>query len=327
MGTTTVTCSASDSRGNDAATDFDVAVVPPNTLPPPTINVPEDITVEAEGPDGSIVVYTATTTGNGSGDDENGRPNGGIANCIPSSGSLFVLGTTTVQCTAGSASATFLVTVVDTTAPLLGLPDAITTDQTTVTFEATASDVVSGSVGVTCTPPSGSTFPIGTTTVDCSASDAAGNTASGSFQVTVTESNPVRSLTVKATPDNLWPPDKKFVPVTIMVTMSDGSPFTAQITAVRSSENDPNDNTTPDWKITGPLTVDLRAEKSEQAQTRLYTIDVEVIDDANVHYVRSVRVTVMNPGAATGASQVLKSKRARKNGVSGGPTRLPTGRW
>src|SRR5262249_35186431 len=39
---------------------------------------------------------------------------------------------------------------------------------------------------IACSPPSGSGFPAGTTTVTCSASDAAGNRASCSFTVTVT---------------------------------------------------------------------------------------------------------------------------------------------
>ena len=37
-----------------------------------------------------------------------------------------------------------------------------------------------------CTPPSGSLFPLGTTTVNCTATDAAGNTATGAFKVKVT---------------------------------------------------------------------------------------------------------------------------------------------
>jgi uncharacterized protein YjbI with pentapeptide repeats len=38
---------------------------------------------------------------------------------------------------------------------------------------------------VTCAPPSGSVFPIGTTTVGCTATDTHGNTASASFLVVV----------------------------------------------------------------------------------------------------------------------------------------------
>jgi hypothetical protein len=38
---------------------------------------------------------------------------------------------------------------------------------------------------VTCVPSSGSTFPIGTSTVNCTAVDRAGNSVGGSFQVLV----------------------------------------------------------------------------------------------------------------------------------------------
>lgn len=49
----------------------------------------------------------------------------------------------------------------------------------------TALDAVSGSVPVSCTPPSASIFPYGATTVTCSATDDAGNSSSSSFTVTV----------------------------------------------------------------------------------------------------------------------------------------------
>jgi hypothetical protein len=52
-------------------------------------------------------------------------------------------------------------------------------------IQPTAIDNLDGVVSVTCTPASGSTFGVGTTTVNCSATDAHGNTATGSFTVTV----------------------------------------------------------------------------------------------------------------------------------------------
>ena len=54
-----------------------------------------------------------------------------------------------------------------------------------VTYTASATDDVDGSVPVTCVPASGSTFEIGTTPVTCSAEDAAGNEASAGFDVHV----------------------------------------------------------------------------------------------------------------------------------------------
>ena len=78
----------------------------------------------------------------------------------------------------------------DTTAPMLDLPVDITEVATsasgaTVTFTTTATDDVDGSVPVNCSSASGSLFATGTTQVSCSATDVAGNQASGFFQVKV----------------------------------------------------------------------------------------------------------------------------------------------
>jgi HYR domain/Bacterial Ig-like domain/FG-GAP-like repeat len=79
----------------------------------------------------------------------------------------------------------------DTTAPQLNLPADITVQATgpagaQVSWQApTATDESPANPQVSCDADSGDTFPIGTTTVNCSATDAAGNVASGSFHVTV----------------------------------------------------------------------------------------------------------------------------------------------
>jgi hypothetical protein len=78
----------------------------------------------------------------------------------------------------------------DTTAPTLSLPGNLTVNATlptgtAVTYAASASDNVDPSPGLSCSPASGSTFAIGQTTVTCTATDASGNSSSGSFTVTV----------------------------------------------------------------------------------------------------------------------------------------------
>ena len=47
-----------------------------------------------------------------------------------------------------------------------------------------------GAVAVSCTPAAGSTFGLGMTAVNCEATDAEGNTAAGSFNVTVVDTTP-----------------------------------------------------------------------------------------------------------------------------------------
>jgi hypothetical protein len=81
-------------------------------------------------------------------------------------------------------------TWVDTTPPTLSVPGTITVDATgpdgaIVTFVAGASDDSGQPPTVTCAPPSGSRFPIGSTAVTCTATDAAGNSATASFAVVV----------------------------------------------------------------------------------------------------------------------------------------------
>lgn len=73
---------------------------------------------------------------------------------------------------------------------MLTLPSTITMDATSpqgavVNYMVTATDNVDPHPTVSCTPASGSTFLIGTTTVTCTATDASGNKATGSFQVVV----------------------------------------------------------------------------------------------------------------------------------------------
>jgi outer membrane protein assembly factor BamB len=77
----------------------------------------------------------------------------------------------------------------DHTPPTLSLPPPVAAQASsqkggTVSFAVAASDP-DDSATVSCAPSSGSTFPIGITSVACIATDTAGNTASGNFFVVV----------------------------------------------------------------------------------------------------------------------------------------------
>lgn len=66
--------------------------------------------------------------------------------------------------------------------------DAESWDGADVTFVApSAFDTMSGIASIACTPPSGATFPIGTSAVTCTATNGAGLTRSGTFNVTVVD--------------------------------------------------------------------------------------------------------------------------------------------
>jgi hypothetical protein len=169
----------------------------PDTTPPTISGTPTNITnVQATGPLGAVVTFASPTAL----DNVDGpRP----VTCTPASGSTFPIGTTTVTCTASDlsgnpSSTTFTITVVDTLPPLISnTPSNIpgveaTSPAGAVVFytNPTATDIVDGSRTVTCTPASGSVFPLGTTTVTCSATDLRGNSASTSFTVTIQDTTP-----------------------------------------------------------------------------------------------------------------------------------------
>jgi HYR domain len=185
LGTTSVRCAASDARGNTAHGSFDVTVLDRTA---PRLHVPAPSPVEATGPAGAKVEFAASAI-----DLVDGRLR---PVCTPVSGSTFALGATTVRCSArdrsgNRAAASFTATVLDTTAPGLSLPADRTVQATSangavVTYAASATDLVDGPVVPGCSPASGAVFPVGATTVTCTARDARGNESRGSFTVTVT---------------------------------------------------------------------------------------------------------------------------------------------
>jgi len=99
--------------------------------------------------------------------------------------------------------------VVDTTPPTIVVPanlsvEAAGSDGAVVSFSTSAVDAVSGILAPVSTPASGSLFPLGTTTVNTSAVDAAGNLGNGSFTVTVVDTTPPVITLTGANPLTLW---------------------------------------------------------------------------------------------------------------------------
>jgi hypothetical protein len=106
----------------------------------------------------------------------------------------YPIGITTVTWTATDAAGNIsaarqLITVVDNTAPTISgvvnlVVNATMPSGAVVTFAPVASDNV-GVSSVSCSPASGSVFPIGQTSSTCTATDAAGNQSSTTFTITV----------------------------------------------------------------------------------------------------------------------------------------------
>ncbi|MGB7001506.1 MAG: HYR domain-containing protein [Halobacteriota archaeon] len=184
-GTTTVTFTATDASGNSASCSVDVTV---GDTTAPEITCPGDVTVEQTTMEGAAVTLDVVVT-------DLSDPNPEVTS---NKLDIYPLGTTTVTFTAtdssgNSASCSVTVTVVDTTAPEILCPADVRVEQgasgvTIVPLNVTAYDICDPNPNVTSNEPD--TYPLGTTNVTFTATDASGNSANCSVSVTVFDTTP-----------------------------------------------------------------------------------------------------------------------------------------
>jgi hypothetical protein len=139
-------------------------------------------------------------------------------------------------------------------------------------------------------------LPVGTHPVTLTVEDGSGASASDTLFVTVVDAAPPAISSVTATPSVLTRAKHLLVPVTVTVSASDMcSAVDCEIVAVTSNEHPENGaetSTAPDWEITGKLTVNLRAERSNRGSGRIYTITVACTDASGNRATSTVTVTV-----------------------------------
>jgi len=181
-----------DDRGGISSDEVAITVRDPSVSSdtmPPVVTPPANITTEATAVLTPVTLGTATAT-----DDVDGA----LTPTADQSGP-FAVGTHTITwCatdTAGNiGSATQSVTIQDTTVPLLTVPADVTVTATapaTVNIgNATAANIFS----VTITNDAPATYPNGSTTVTWTATDANGNSATGTQSVTVNTPPPGNTI-------------------------------------------------------------------------------------------------------------------------------------
>jgi uncharacterized repeat protein (TIGR01451 family) len=189
VGPTLVTCTATDNASNTSTCTFTVTVTDDEA---PEFSCPENIVADNDSDEcGAVVSFTDPTA------TDNCDASVTVA-CNPPTGSTFAVGDTVVTCSAtdtagNTSSCAFTVTVNDTQAPVITCPGNIVqeTDENlcsaVVTFDPSGTDNCPNAT-VACDPPSGSSFDLGQTTVNCTVTDNSGNTDTCSFSVTVADS-------------------------------------------------------------------------------------------------------------------------------------------
>ena len=183
IGVTTVTWTATDTADNTATATQRVTVRAPT--PPLRISAPSSLTVEATGLLTAVDLGTATLT--------NAGPNAVITNDAPGS---FPIGVTVVTWTvtdSGNTARSYqVITVRDTTPPVVTAPADITAEATgsLTTLDIGTPTVTDADPNPTITHDAPESFPLGTTTVTWTATDSGGRTTTATQTVTVRDTTP-----------------------------------------------------------------------------------------------------------------------------------------
>jgi hypothetical protein len=187
-GLTSITWTATDADGATSSASQTVTV---SDRENPTISKPADMSA---GNDHGLASAMVAVSKPSAADNCHDVSVDGSRSDGAALGSPYNVGVTTINWTArdaagNTATATQAITVLDVEAPTITVPadmtvNASSPDGAYVNYTVTWNDNVRVTSN-SCTPASGAMFQVGPTTVQCSASDAAGNKAFGSFRVTV----------------------------------------------------------------------------------------------------------------------------------------------
>jgi len=177
--------------------------------------------------------------------------------------------------------------------PIMKCKDVTVTAGSTCTAQASVDDGSANRYGQTIAlaqTPAGP-YGFGTNGITLTGTDSRDAKASCHATVRVVDQTAPTIAQLTASPNTLWPPNNKLVPVNLAATVADncdaGAASRCQIVSVASNEGD-----AADWQVTGPLSVNLRAQRSGGGAGRLYTIGVQCSDASGNRAQQNVTVTV-----------------------------------
>ncbi len=241
-------------------------------------------------------------------------------------GNFFPVGTTNVNYTATDAAgntgmATQTVTVIDNTPPVVTPPANIVTNADANSCSATVNpgtasvtDNCGGStvVGVRSdSQPLNAPYPVGTTTITWTGTDANGNTASASQTVTVNDAQPP-TVSASVAVTTMGPPfNHAMINVGLSATASDSCPGLQPLqVSVFSDEDDGTGPHSPDALDIGLGTLKLRRERDGGLNGRVYLVVVKATDASNNTAVSCKTVTVPASNSASAAAAVAAQASA-----------------
>ena len=200
--------------------------------------------------------------------------------------------------------------------------DALTVVWTANGVAVQTNSLAAGTSTAVTTVPFAGLFQFGTNIVSISVSDGFGAPVTCSTTVAVIDTLPPVFTSASVTPNVLWPPNHKLIPVQVTATATDVcgtvSTMIKSITSNQSPNGKGSGHTSRDWKITGDLTADIRAERTGKDKGgRIYTITVEATDEAGNIADTNLFVTVPHDQSGGGSSTNAPSGPPGKGGNNG----------
>jgi hypothetical protein len=140
-------------------------------------------------------------------------------------------------------------------------------------------------------------LPRGEHVITLTVTDPSGFASSDSVVITAVDSTSPNVAAVSASPNVLLQANHQMVPVSISASVSDNCDATTVCQIISVTSNEPveglgDGDTSPDWEITGNLTVNIRAERSAHGTGRLYTITVQCSDSSGNVSTKAATVNV-----------------------------------
>jgi hypothetical protein len=137
----------------------------------------------------------------------------------------------------------------------------------------------------------------GQVTITAAYGDISCATTNTCATLTVGDIVPPTIVTIAPSTGGLWPPNHKMVGLSLSVQATDNTDPAPACSIASVSSNEPvnglgDGDTAPDWRITGSLTLELRAERGGRGPGRIYTIEVACTDTAGNTARRTTQVLV-----------------------------------